>query len=132
MNYEEIAAMLAAGKSSEEIAQEFTDALNKAIEEDTAAKKAAEAKKVQEEKDKELWEIATDIANALHDYIMVAGFDGVGSLSAAEVREVLDEFLPVIESLKNIKIKVDKVPTKVKSAKSIDDVFADFFRSMNI
>lgn len=132
MNYEEIAAMLAAGKSSEEIAQEFTDALNKAIEEDTAAKKAAEAKKVQEEKNKELWDIAHDIANALHDYIVVAGFDGVGSLSAAEVREVLDEFLPVIESLKNIKIKVDKVPTKVKSAKNIDDVFADFFRSMNI
>ena len=41
MNYEEIAAMLAAGKSGDDIAKEFTDTLNKAV----ADKKAAEAVK---------------------------------------------------------------------------------------
>ena len=47
MNYNDIAAMLAAGKSAEEIAKEFTDALNKA----TAQQKAAEEARPQLEKD---------------------------------------------------------------------------------
>ena len=36
MNYNDIAAMLAAGKTTDEIAKEFTDALNKAAAEQKA------------------------------------------------------------------------------------------------
>jgi molecular chaperone GrpE (heat shock protein) len=59
----------------------------------------------------------------------VAGIPDV-KLRGSEVRSILDEFLPVIESLKDVKIHVAK--TNPKKMKSIDDVFTDFFKSMGI
>ena len=126
MNYEEIAAMLAAGKSTDEIAKEFTDALNKAAAEQKAAKEA-EAKN--EAKSKKMDEISIAIADALNEYAVVAGIPDV-KLRGSEVRSILDEFLPVIEQFKDIKIHVAK--TNPKKIKSIDDVFVDFFKSMGI
>ena len=126
MNYDNIAAMLAAGKSVDEIAKEFTDALNKAAAEQKAAEEAAKAKEV---KSKKLDDISIAIAYALNDYAIVAGIPDV-KLHGAEVREILDEFLPVIEQLKDIKIHVAK--SNPKKMKSIDDVFTDFFKSMGI
>ena len=126
MNYEEIAAMLAAGKSTDEIAKEFTDALNKAAAEQKAAKEA-EAKN--EAKSKKMDEISIAIAHALNEYAVVAGIPDV-KLRGAEVRPILDEFLPVIDQFKNIKIHVAKA--EPKKMKSIDDVFVDFFKSMGI
>ena len=126
MNYEEIAAMLAAGKSTDEIAKEFTDALNKAAAEQKAAKEA-EAKN--EAKSKKMDEISKAIAHALNEYAVAAGIPDV-KLRGAEVRTILDDFLPVIESLKDVKIHVAKA--EPKKMKSIDDVFVDFFKSMGI
>ena len=126
MNYEEIAAMLAAGKSTDEIAKEFTDALNKAQAE-VAAAKEAEAKN--EAKSKKMDEISKAIAHALNEYAVLAGIPDV-KLRGAEVRSILDEFLPVIEQFKDIKIHVAKA--EPKKMKSIDDVFVDFFKSMGI
>ena len=126
MNYNDIAAMLAAGKSADEIAKEFTDALNKATAEQKAAEEAAKAN---EAKSKKMDEISIAIAHALNEYAVVADIPDV-KLRGAEVRAILDEFLPVIESLKDVKIHVTK--TNPKKMKSIDDVFTDFFKSMGI
>lgn len=126
MNYEEIAAMLAAGKSADEIAKEFTDALNKASAEQKAAE---EAKAKSAAKDEKLNEIAQAISFALNEYAVVAGISDV-KLTRADVRKMLDEFLPVVESIKDIKVHVTK--TSPKKMKSIDDVFTDFFKSMGI
>ena len=126
MNYNDIAAMLAAGKTTDEIAKEFTDALNKAAAEQKAAEEAAKAS---EAKSKKMDEISMAIAHALNEYAVLADIPDV-KLRGAEVRTILDEFLPVIESLKDVKIHVAKA--NPKKMKSIDDVFTDFFKSMGI
>ena len=126
MNYNDIVAMLAAGKTTDEIAKEFTEALNKAAAEQKAAEEAA---KVSEAKNKKMDEISVAIAHALNEYAVLAGIPDV-KLRGAEVRTILDEFLPVIEQFKNVKIHVAKA--NPKKTKSIDDVFTDFFKSMGI
>ena len=126
MNYNDIAAMLAAGKTTDEIAKEFTDALNKAAAEQKAAEEAA---KKNEAKSKKMDEISMAIAHALNEYAVLADIPDV-KLRGAEVRTILDEFLPVIEQFKNVKIHVTK--TEPKKMKSIDDVFTDFFKNMGI
>ena len=126
MNYEEIIARIQKGENPEAIVKEFTDNMNKAQAE-VAAAKEAEAKN--EAKSKKMDEISIAIAHALNEYAVVAGIPDV-KLRGAEVRSILDEFLPVIESLKDVKIHVAKA--NPKKMKSIDDVFTDFFKSMGI
>lgn len=126
MNYEEIIARIQKGENPEAIVKEFTDNMNKAQAE-VAAAKEAEAKN--ELKNKKMDEISATIAQALNEYAVVAGVPDV-KLCGAEVRQILDEFLPVIEQFKNIKIHVAKAdPKKIKS---IDDIFTDFFKSIGI
>ena len=126
MNYEEIIARIQKGENPEAIVKEFTDNMNKAQAE-VAAAKEAEAKN--EAKSKKMDEISIAIAHALNEYAVVAGIPDV-KLRGAEVRDILDEFLPVIESLKDVKIHVAKA--NPKKTKSIDDVFTDFFKSIGI
>ena len=126
MNYEEIIARIQKGENPEAIVKEFTDNMNKAQAE-VAAAKEAEAKN--EAKSKKMDEISIAIAHALNEYAVVAGIPDV-KLRGAEVRSILDEFLPVIESLKNVKVHVAKASPK--KTKSIDDVFTDFFKSIGI
>ena len=126
MNYEEIIARIQKGENPEAIVKEFTDNINKAQAE-VAAAKEAEAKN--EAKSKKMDEISIAIAHALNEYAVVAGIPDV-KLRGAEVRSILDEYLPVIESLKDIKVHVAKV--NPKKTKSIDDVFADFFKDLGI
>ena len=126
MNYEEIIARIQKGEDPEAIVKEFTDNMNKAQAEMAAAKEAA-AKN--EAKSKKMDEISIAIAHALNEYAIVAGIPDV-KLRGAEVRSILDEFLPVIEQFKNVKIHVAKA--EPKKMKSIDDVFTDFFKSMGI
>ena len=126
MNYEEIIARIQKGENPEAIVKEFTDNMNKAQAE-VAAAKEAEAKN--EAKSKKMDEISIAIAHALNEYAVVAGIPDV-KLRGAEVRSILDEFLPVIESLKDVKVHVAKA--EPKKMKSIDDVFTDFFKSMGI
>ena len=126
MNYEEIIARIQKGENPEAIVKEFTDNMNKAQAE-VAAAKEAEAKN--EAKSKKMDEISMAIAHALNEYAVVAGIPDV-KLRGAEVRDILDEFLPIIESLKNVKVHVAKA--NPKKTKSIDDVFTDFFKSMGI
>ena len=126
MNYEEIIARIQKGENPEAIVKEFTDNINKAQAEVAAAK---EAEVKNEAKSKKMDEISIAIAHALNEYAVVAGIPDV-KLRGAEVRSILDEFLPVIESLKNVKVHVAKA--NPKKTKSIDDVFADFFKNLGI
>lgn len=126
MNYEEIIARIQKGEDPEAIVKEFTDNMNKAQAE-VAAAKEAEAKN--EAKSKKMDEISMAIAHALNEYAVVAGIPDV-KLRGSEVRAILDEFLPVIEQFKNVKVHVAKV--NPKKTKSVDDVFTDFFKSLGI
>ena len=131
MNYEEIIARIQKGENPETIVKEFTDNINKAQAE-VAAAKEAEAKN--EAKSKKMDEISIAIAHALNEYAVMAGIPDV-KLRGAEVRKILDEFLPVIEQLKDIKIHVAKTePKKSKIAKfkNPEDVFNWFFGEIGV
>ena len=126
MNYNDIVARIKKGEDPEAIVKEFTDNMNKAQQEIAAE---AEAAKASEAKSKKMDEISMAIAHALNEYAILAGIPDV-KLRGAEVRSILDEFLPVIEQFKDVKIHVAKA--EPKKMKSIDDVFTDFFKSMGI
>ena len=129
MNHEEFVSRILAGESPEDIIA----AVQKAADE---VRVAAEAKAKDEAKSKKLDEISMAIAHALNDYAHVAGIEDFEALRGAEVRQLLDEFLPVMESIKGIKIHVAKAdPKTVKAVKKFmrpEDVFTDFFKSMGI
>lgn len=122
MNYNDIVARIQKGEKVEDIASEMTSMLNKAQEE----VKAQEAKKVAAaEQDTKLNEIADRIAIALQDYLTLMGIDAEG-LTGAEVRDMLDEFAPLMTKIKNLKVKIEKAP-----ANSPEDVFGKWFKMMN-
>lgn len=122
MNYNDIVARIQKGEKVEDIASEMTSMLNKAQEE----VKAQEAKKVAAaEQDAKLNEIADRIAVALQDYLTLMGIDTEG-LTSAEVRDMLDEFAPLMNKIKNLKVKIEKAP-----ANSPEDVFDKWFKMMN-
>lgn len=128
MNYNEILARIQKGENAEDIVKEFTDNINKAQKE-VAAQEAA--KKASDAKSKKMDEIAVAIAGAMNEYIALAGVEAE-KLRGAEVRELLDQLLPIIDSLKNVKIHVAKTAPKLKEKiKSADDVFDWFFKEMN-
>ena len=131
MNYNDIVARIKKGEDPEAIVKEFTDNINKAQKEVAAE---AEAAKASEAKSKKMDEISMAIAHALNEYAVVAGIPDV-KLRGAEVRKILDEFLPVIESLKDVKIHVAKAePKKAKTAKfkNPEDVFNWFFGEIGV
>lgn len=122
MNYNDIVARIQKGEKVEDIASEMTTMLNKAQEE----VKVQEAKKVAAaEQDTKLNEIADRIAVALQDYLTLMGIDAEG-LTGAEVRDMLDEFAPLMTKVKNLKVKIEKAP-----ANSPEDVFGKWFKMMN-
>ena len=131
MNYEEIMARIQKGDSAEDIVKEFHENVRKAQE--TVAAEAAAAK-ANEAKSKKMDEISKAIAHALNEYAIVAGIPDV-KLRGAEVRTILDEFLPVIEQFKNVKVHVAKAePKKAKTAKfkNPEDVFNWFFGEIGV
>lgn len=128
MNYNDIIARIQKGESVDAIAKEFTDNLNKAQAE---IKAQEEAKAKEDAKSKKKDEIAVAIAHALNEYIVISGVEAE-KLRGAEVRELLDEVLPFIDALKNVKVHVAKATPKVQAKlKSVDDIFGDFFKEMN-
>ena len=123
MNHEEFVKRIAAGESAEDIIA----AVQKAAAEVRAAEEAKANEKVKSQK---MDEIATVIADAMNEYAHVAGID-CDPLQVTEVRELLNQFLPIVESLKNVKVHVAKAePKVVKAVKKFakpEDVFAAFF-----
>lgn len=126
MNYNDIVARIQKGENPEDIVKEFTDNMNKAQAEVRAAN---EAKAKEDAKSKKKDEIAVAIAHALNEYIAISGIEAE-KLRGAEVRELLDEVLPFIDALKNVKVHVAKAAPKVQAIQSADDVFEDFFKSL--
>lgn len=113
INEKDILARLQAGEDAQKIADELANVLNAAnatyiaeVEakkkaEAEAAKKAAEATAIEEEKN----ELAQIIADAVMDYIDVAApglMDDDDELTGEEVRKLLDSMVPMMVSLKNI------------------------------
>ena len=132
MNYEEIVARIKKGEDAEAIVKEFTDNINKAQKEIAAAKEEA-AKN--EAKSQKMDQIAVAIAHALNDYARLTGIEEFDALRGAEVRDLLDKFLPVMESIKDIKVYTTQTtPKKVKSIKASkpEDVFNWFFSELGI
>lgn len=127
MNYEEIMARIQKGENPEAIVKEFTDNMNKAQKEIAAAKEA-EAKA--DAKSKKLDEIAVAIAHALNEYVMVSGIDAE-KLRGAEVRELLDKFLPLMDWIKNIDIKVSTSAPKAIPMNNADKVIANWLKNFN-
>lgn len=130
MNYNDIVTRLKNGETMEAIAQEMEDALNKAN---------AEFKADQEKENKEakLNELAETIAAAATEYLRLVRPNMVKEdITGAELRESLDEMLPLLDLFGDLKvsIKTKTVPTtsKREGNKTAEDVFADFFKSMNI
>ena len=127
MNYEDIVTRIQNGENAEDIVKEFTDSINKAQKE-VAAAKEAEAKK--ELKSKKLDEISMTIANALNEYIVVSGVEAE-KLRGTEVRELLDKFLPLMDWVKNINIKVSTSTPKAISMNDADKVIANWLKKFN-
>ena len=141
MNYEEIMARIAAGESEEAIVKEFTDNINKANAELAAKREAEEKEKAaaaERNKNNALKNsICADIADALNEYAVVSGMENPG-IEPDDVRETLDSVLELVPMLKNLSIqiatpkKTHKVGVAGKGKPNLDDVFADFFKSLGI
>lgn len=126
MNYNDIIARIQKGESADAIAKEFTDNLNKAQAE---IKKQEEAKKTADAKSKKLDEISIAVAHALNEYIKVAGIEGAEQVRGSDVREILDEFLPLFKSLKNVEVKVSNIDTP-KALKSADKILSNWLKEL--
>ena len=121
MNYEEILSRIQKGENIEDIANEFTAALNKAQAE-MAAKEAAETKS------KKIEAIAATMTDALNEYVALSGVE-MQALEVKDVRNLLDSYLPLIEAMKDFKIHIAKTPCKkMKKNNSPEDIFATFFK----
>lgn len=124
MNYEEILARLQKGDTMETIAKEIEDALNKANADfqEQAKKNETEAK---------LNDLADTMAAAATEYLRIQRPTMVKEdITGAELRQTLDEMLPLLDLFGDIKIDVKTVTPKTKKAP--EDAFAKFFKSMNI
>ena len=141
MNYEEIMARIAAGESEEAIVKEFTDNINKANAElraqEEAKAKAAEAEAKAAEVELHKNDIADTIARGMNEYVVVCGYDNP-EIQCTDVREILDGLLELIPLFKNLNVQImtpkasKKVGIAGKGKPAVDDVFAEFFKSLGI
>lgn len=121
------------GETPENIANEMTNALNKAQDE----LKAEKAKAAQEqEKNEQLDALAARIAHDVNEYLEVAaGIKLVDEerMTGEEVRELADELAPLMDLLKDAKITVKKTPhSKTIKVNSPEAVFAKFFKELGL
>ena len=124
MNYEEIMVRLQKGDTMETIAKEIEDALNKANADfqEQNKKDAEEAK---------LNELADTMAAAATEYLRILRPAMVKeAITGAELRQTLDEMLPLLDLFGDFKVQVKTSMPKAK--KTPEDAFAKFFKSMNI
>jgi hypothetical protein len=138
MNYEEIMARIAAGESEEAIVKEFTDNLNKANTElraqEEAKAKAAEAEAKAAEIELRKNDLADAIARYMNDYVVVCGYENP-EIQHTDVREILDGLLDLVPLFKNLNVQImaPKASKKIgKNKPAVDDVFAEFFKSLGI
>ena len=128
------------GETPEDIANEMTNALNKAQDE----LKAEKAKAVQEqEKEEKLDALAERIAADMNEYLEAAAgieLSDEERMTAKEVRDLTDGLTPLMDLLKNMKVSVSETPhsktIKINSpsvkVKSPEAVFAKFFKELGL
>ena len=121
------------GETPEDIANEMTNALNKAQDE----LKAEKAKAAQEqEKEEKLNVLAERVAAAVNEYleaVIGAEFSDEERMTGKEVRELADGLSPLVDLLKDMKVSVTKTPhSKTVKIHSPEAVFAKFFKDMGI
>ena len=128
------------GETPEDIANEMTNALNKAQDE----LKAEKAKAAQEQERKEkLNVLAERVAATVNEYLEAAAgieLSDEERMTAKEVRELADGLSPLMDLLKDMKVSVSETPhsktIKVSSpsikVKSPEDVFAKFFKELGL
>ena len=129
------------GETPEDIANEMTNALNKAQDE----LKAEKAKAAQEqEKEEKLNVLAERVAAAVNEYLEAAAGIKLSDEERAtgkEVRELADSLTPLMDLVKDLKVSVTKTPhsktIKINSpadikVKSPEDVFAKFFKELGL
>ena len=128
------------GETPEDIANEMTNALNKAQDE----LKAEKAKAAQEQEKKEkLNVLAERVAAAVNEYLEAATgikLNDEERATGKEVRELADSLTPLMDLVKDMKVSVSETPhsktIKVSSpsvkVKSPEDVFAKFFKELGL
>ena len=128
------------GETPEDIANEMTNALNKAQDE----LKAEKAKAAQEqEKEEKLNVLAERVAAAVDEYLEAAAgikLSDEERMTAKEVRDLADGLSPLMDLLKDMKVSVSETPhsktIKVSSpsvkVKSPEAVFAKFFKELGL
>ena len=121
------------GETPEDIANEMTNALNKAQDELKAEKAKAAQEQEKEEKLNVLAErIAADMNESL-EAVIGAELSDEERMTGKEVRELADGLSPMLDMLKDAKITVKKTPhTKTVKIQSPEAVFAKFFKDMGI
>lgn len=128
------------GETPEDIANEMTNALNKAQDELKAEKDKARQKQEKEEK---LNVLAERVAAAVNEYLEVAAgveLSDEERMTGREVRELADELSPLMGLLKDMKVSVSETPhsktIKINSpsakVKSPEAVFAKFFKELGL
>lgn len=128
------------GETPEDIANEMTNALNKAQDE----LKAEKAKAAQEqEKEEKLNVLAERVAAAVNEYLEAAAgikLSDEERTTGKEVRDLADGLSPLMDLLKDMKVSVSETPhsktIKVSSpdikVKSPEAVFAKFFKELGL
>ena len=142
MNVDEILARLQNGETMDDIAADISKALTAAEQkfQEEKEKKAAEAAALEEEA--KLNDLAETILLAIEEYVSVKcpeATDAEGiDMEVAEFREMLDDFLDTIVTMKGLfggfaapAFKVPKTEPKApKKVKTADDKIADFLKTM--
>lgn len=128
------------GETPEDIANEMTNALNKAQDE----LKAEKAKAAQEQEKKEqLNVLAERVAAAVNEYLEAAAgieLSDEERMTAKEVRDLTDGLAPLMDLVKDMKVSVSETPhsktIRVSSPdikiKSPEAVFAKFFKELGL
>ena len=128
------------GETPEDIANEMTNALNKAQDE----LKAEKAKAAQEQEKKEqLNVLAERVAVAVNEYLEAAAgieLSDEERMTAKEVRDLTDGLAPLMDLVKDMKVSVSETPhsktIRVSSPdikiKSPEAVFAKFFKELGL
>ena len=121
------------GETPEDIANEMTNALNKAQDE----LKAEKAKAVQEqEKEEKLNVLAERVAAAVNEYLEAAAgieLSDEERMTAKEVRDLTDGLAPLMDLVKDMKVSVSETPhSKTIKVNSPEAVFAKFFKELGL
>ena len=113
---EDILKRLMNGETADDLAKEFTDALNAAVQE-IEAKKEAEFQKAQKLMDAQM--VIDAVADFVAKYYPEAAAEEELAFDAEELIEVLDKTIPRVVELNQAVVSLDKVLKRAAPAKEI-------------